>query len=90
MKHTLELHDEKPLKWPEDRPRIRFQDRAPQAAKKELEKVNVEFYNLPENKKPNFRLPLLHLSKLAVKEVSNSEGDVSQVLSFETIYPWDS
>jgi hypothetical protein len=58
--------------------------------KKELENVNIEFYNLPDNKKPNFRLPRLHLSKLAVKEVSNSEGDVSQVLSFETMYPWDS
>jgi hypothetical protein len=32
MKHTLELHDETPLKWPEDRPRTRFQDRALQAA----------------------------------------------------------
>jgi hypothetical protein len=32
MKHTLELHDETPLRWPEDRPRTRFQDRAPQAA----------------------------------------------------------
>lgn len=28
----LEVKDESPLKWPEDRPRIRFQDRKPQAA----------------------------------------------------------
>jgi hypothetical protein len=32
MKQPLELHDESPLKCPEDRPRTRFQDRAPQAA----------------------------------------------------------
>lgn len=32
MKHDLEVHDETPLKWPEDRPRTRFQDRAGQAA----------------------------------------------------------
>lgn len=28
----MEAHDETPLKWPDDRPRIRFQDRKPQAA----------------------------------------------------------
>jgi hypothetical protein len=32
MKLILDLHDEQPLKWPEDRPRTRFQDRKPQAA----------------------------------------------------------
>lgn len=32
MKSFTELHDETPLKWPEDRPRTRFQDRKPQAA----------------------------------------------------------
>jgi hypothetical protein len=58
--------------------------------KREIENVNVEIYNLPENKKPNFRLPRLHLAKLAVKEVLNSESDAAQVLCFETVYPWDS
>lgn len=58
--------------------------------KKEFENVNVDLYNLPENKKANFRLPRLHLQKLAVKETQNSEGDTSTVLTFETIYPWDS
>lgn len=57
--------------------------------KKEIENVNVELYNLPENKKPSFRLPRLHLTNLAVKETSNSEGDSQTVLSFETLYPWD-
>jgi hypothetical protein len=57
--------------------------------KKELENVNVEVFNLPENKKPSFRFPRLHLKKLAVKETSNSEGDSQTVLSFETLYPWD-
>lgn len=32
MKKELTIQDEQPLKWPEDRPRIRFQDRKPQAA----------------------------------------------------------
>jgi hypothetical protein len=32
VKNKLDLHDEMPLKWPEDRPRTRFQDRKPQAA----------------------------------------------------------
>lgn len=32
MKANIELHDKSPLKWPEDRPRTRFQDRKPQAA----------------------------------------------------------
>ena len=57
--------------------------------KKEIDNVNVELFNLAENKKPNFRLPRLHLEKLAVKEASNSEGDSSTVLTFETLYPWD-
>jgi hypothetical protein len=58
--------------------------------KKELDNVNVEIYNLPENKKPSFRLPRLHLQNLAVKETKNSEGDTSTMLCFETLYPWDS
>lgn len=58
--------------------------------KKELDNVNVELFNLAENKKPSFRLPRLHLEKLAVKESKNSEGDASIVLTFETLYPWDS
>lgn len=57
--------------------------------KKELENVNVELFNLPENKRCNFRLPRLHLMKLAVKETENSEGDTATVLCFETLYPWD-
>lgn len=57
--------------------------------KKELENVNVEIFNLPENKRASFRLPRLHLTKLAVKETANSEGDTQTVLSFETAYPWD-
>lgn len=57
--------------------------------KKELENVNVELFNLPENKRCNFRLPRLHLSNLAVKETANSEGDSATVLCFETLYPWD-
>lgn len=32
MKSTLEVKDETPLKWPEDRPRTRFQDRDSRAA----------------------------------------------------------
>lgn len=32
MPTKLEVKDETPLKWPEDRPRVRFQDRKPQAA----------------------------------------------------------
>ncbi len=32
MKHKLELHTENPLKWPEDRPRTRFQDRESRSA----------------------------------------------------------
>jgi hypothetical protein len=32
MKTKLEINDQTPLRWPEDRPRTRFQDRAPQAA----------------------------------------------------------
>jgi hypothetical protein len=58
--------------------------------KKEIENLNVELFNLAENKKPSFRLPRLHLQKLAVKESANSEGDTSTVLTFETMYPWDS
>jgi hypothetical protein len=58
--------------------------------KKEIENVNVEIYNLPEAKKASFRLPRLHLQKLAVKETANSEGDTQTVLAFETLYPYDS
>lgn len=57
--------------------------------KKELENVNVECFNLPEHKRSNFRFPQLHLSKLAVREVKNSEGDTATVLTFETVFPWD-
>ena len=57
--------------------------------KKELENVNVELYNLPENKRASFRLARIHLQRMAVKEVRNSEGDATTVLSFETVYPWD-
>lgn len=32
MKSTMEFKIDNPLKWPEDRPRTRFQDRKPQAA----------------------------------------------------------
>lgn len=57
--------------------------------KKELENIDVDIFNLPENKRPNFRLPRLYLQDLVVTEAKNSEGDVATVLSFKTIYPWD-
>jgi hypothetical protein len=44
---------------------------------------------LEERKTPNIRLPRLLLTKLAVKEVKNSEGDASIVFTFQTVYPWD-
>lgn len=57
--------------------------------KKELENVNVDLFNLEEKKRPDFKLPMLHIEKMCVKEVKNSQGDTSIVLCFEAQYPWD-
>jgi hypothetical protein len=57
--------------------------------KKELENLDVELFNLAENKRPAIRLPRLHLTGLAVKEVKTSENDTAITLTFQTLYPWD-
>jgi len=57
--------------------------------KKEFDNVNVELFNISTKKRCDFKLPRLHLEHLSVKEVKNSEGDVSTVLCFETEYPFD-
>lgn len=57
--------------------------------KKEVENIDCEIFSLEEHKRPTIRLPRLHLRKLSVGEVKNSEGDTSTVLSFQTEYPWD-
>ena len=57
--------------------------------KKEIENIDMHIFNLEERKTPNIRLPRLLLTKLAVKEVKNSEGDASIVFTFQTVYPWD-
>lgn len=57
--------------------------------KKEIENIDMHIFNLPDRKTPNIKLPRLLLVKLAIKEVKNSQSDVSIVFSFQTVYPWD-
>lgn len=56
---------------------------------KEFDKIDAEFYVLEEHKRPELKLPALHLEKLTVLRTENAEGDPSTVLTFQTEYPWD-
>jgi hypothetical protein len=60
------------------------------ALEKEFDNIDMDIFNLQENRRANQRLPRLRLTNLVVKKTKNSEGDWSTVLSFQTEYPWDS
>lgn len=57
--------------------------------RKQLENITTDFFLLEENDVADIRLARLKLEKIAVKETSNSEGDKSIVLTFQTDLPYD-
>lgn len=59
------------------------------ALRKEIENMYADVFPNPDNKRANIRLRSLYLTNLDVKEVKNSEGDRSVVLTCESEVEWD-
>jgi len=75
------------VKWAYEGVKTKSEDHI--GIKKEIEGVNVEFFQLEESKRSNLKLKTLYLSKLVVKEISSGKGDISIVLTFQSEYEWD-
>jgi len=75
------------VKWAYEGVKTKSEDHI--GIKKEIEGVNVEFFQLEESKRSNLRLKALYLAKLVVKEISSGKGDLSIVLTFQAEYEWD-
>jgi hypothetical protein len=58
--------------------------------KKEIENVTISIFETDKSKKASEELTAVRLEQIAVKEISSSKGDPSIVLTFQTVYPWDS
>lgn len=60
------------------------------ALKREIENVTIAIFETDKSKNSSEELGSVRLEKLCVSEISSSKGDPSIVLTFQTVYPWDS
>lgn len=68
---------------------VKTQGQAEVALRKEIENMFADVFPNPDNKRANMRLRGLYLTNLDVKEVKNSEGDKSVVLTCESEMEWN-
>jgi hypothetical protein len=62
---------------------------SPVGIEKEIDNVNIEFFDLPERKQPKLRLKSMYLENLVVKKIHSGKGDTSIVLTFQSELEWE-